>query len=88
MIITEHVNINHLPSDLNNVTIFFFFFDNIKNIDPNSLIINKKYIKNTNAISYEVRYITKWENIYEKVPLCLRFTDVDAYLLRKMKINI
>ena len=67
---------------------FFFFFDNIKNIDPNSLIINKKYIKNTNAISYEVRYITKWENIYEKVPLCLRFTDVDAYLLRKMKINI
>ena len=87
MIIIEHININHTPVkiDLNNATIYF---DDIKDIDLNSLIINEKHTKNTNAVSYEIRYITEWENIYEKIPLCLRFTDVDHLLLKKIKINI
>ena len=56
MIVIEHVNINHAPFDLNNATIYF---DDIKNIDLNSLVINKKHRKNTNAVSYEIRHITK-----------------------------
>ena len=80
MIVIEHVNINQAPLDVNNVTIYF---DDIKNIDLNSLIINKKHTKNTNAVSYEIRYITECENIYEKIPLCLRFTDVDAYFIEE-----
>ena len=47
------------------------------------LFINKEHTKNTNAVSYEIRYITEWENIYEKIPLCLRFTDVHAYFIEE-----
>ena len=44
MIFIAHVNINHAPLkiDLNNATIYF---DDIKNLDLNSLIINKKHTK-------------------------------------------
>ena len=60
-----------------------FLYD-IKNIDLNSLIINKKHIENSNAVvAYEIRYITKWGCIYQKIPVFLRFTDVDAYFIEE-----
>ena len=49
---------------------FFFFFDDIKNIDPDSPIINKKHIEGSNTVaSCEIRYITKWDNAYQKIPV-------------------
>ena len=86
-IVTKHVKINHKPFkniNLNGATIF----DNIKNIDLGSLIINKKHIKDSNAVaSYEIRYITKWDHTYQKILVCLRFTDLDAYFIEE-NINI
>ena len=44
-------------------------------------------MKNTNTISYEIKYVTmqniNGQNIGEEVPLCLRFTDVDAYFIEE-----
>ena len=61
-----------------------FFFDHIENIDLNLVTINKKCIKHTNTVSYKIRYSTMQKNcIYEKVPLCLRFADVDAYFVEE-----
>ena len=47
------------------------------------IFIKKFLTKNTNAISYEIRYITELENIYQKIPLCLRFTDAEAYFIEE-----
>ena len=47
MITFEKVNINHT----------YYFFENIKNIDPNLLSINKKCIKNTDVVVYEIKHI-------------------------------
>ena len=48
---------------------------------------NKKCIKNTNTVSYEIKYITTQsinnQNIDGKVSLCLRFTDVDVYFIEE-----
>ena len=85
MIVTKHVNINQTLLEkisLNHDT--FVIFDDIKNIDPNLLTIYKKCIKNTSTVViYEIKYITMLENIHEKVPLCLRLTDVDAYFVEE-----
>ena len=63
-IVTEHIKINREPFkniNLNGATIFFF--DDIKNIGLDSLIINKKHIENSNAVaSYEIKCITKWDH--------------------------
>ena len=44
-------------------------------------------MKNTNTVSYEIKYVTMQnidgQNIGEEVPLCLRFTDVDAYFIEE-----
>ena len=45
------------------------------------LTINKKCIKNTNTVSYEIKYVSVHQNSDGRVPLCLRFTDADAYLI-------
>ena len=84
MIVTQHVNINHTPLEkiiLNHDTIIIF--DDIENIDPNLLTINKRCIKNISTVSYEIKYITIWENSYEKVPLYLRLAAVDAYFIEE-----
>ena len=55
----------------------------------NLLSINKKYIKNTGIVAHEVKYITTQninnKNIDNELPLCLSFTDVDAYIIEKNK---
>ena len=87
-IVTKHVKINHEPFkniNLNGATIF----DNIKNMNLDSLIINRKCIKDSNAVtSYEIRYITKWDHTYQKITVCLRFTDLDAYFIEKNESKI
>ena len=75
----EKINLNHT----------YYFFDDIKNIDLSLLSINKKYIKNTDAVSYEIKYIMMQsinnQNIDKEVPLCLSFSDVDAYINEENK---
>ena len=68
----EKINLNHN----------YYFFGDIKNIDLNLLSINKKCIKNTDAISYEIKYIIM-QNIDKEVPLCLSFSDVDTYIIEE-----
>ena len=83
MIVTEHVKINHTPLEKIDLNHAIITFDDIKYIDLDLLTINKKCIKNTNTASYEIRYITMQNGIYEKVLLCPRFTDVDAYFIEE-----
>ena len=47
MITFKKINLNHSYS----------FFNDIKNIDPNLLSIDKKCMKNTDAVIYEIIYI-------------------------------
>ena len=67
-----------------NLTHIYPFFEDIKNIDLNLLSINKKCIKNTDAVSYVIKYIIMQninnQIIDKEVPLCLSFSDVDAYI--------
>ena len=55
---------------------------NIKKFDPNLLIIDKISFKNTDAVSYNTKYITMKsldsENIDSENPLCLTFNNVDG----------
>ena len=44
-------------------------------------------IKDTNTVSYAIKYITmqsiNGKNIGGEVPLCLRFSDLDAYIIEE-----
>ena len=75
----EKINLNHS----------YYFFDNIENIDPCLLSINKTYAKNTGAVIYEIKCITMQsiniQNIDRGIPLCLSFSDVDAYIIEENK---
>ena len=44
----EKINLNHT----------YYFFKDIKNIDTNLLSIDKKCMKNTDAVNYEIKYGT------------------------------
>ena len=71
----EKVNLNHS----------YYFFDNIENIDPNFLSIDKKCMKNTDGFIYEINNITMQsinnQNIDRIIPLCLSFSD--AYIIEE-----
>ena len=73
----ENINLNHT----------YYFFKDIKKIDPNLLSINKKCMKNTDAVVYEIKYIMMQsidnQNIDREVPLCLSFSYVDAYIIEE-----
>ena len=64
---------------------------NIKNFDPNLPSINKISYKNTDAVVYSIRYIMmesiKNQNIDSENPLCLVFSDVDAYIIEESNEN-
>ena len=64
-----------------------YFFNVIKDIDPNLLTINKVLHKNTGIIIHEIKYIMMQsinnQNIDKEVPLCLSFSDVDAYIIEE-----
>ena len=57
-------------------------FENIENICSCSLIIDKKCVKDTYTVNYEIRHITE-NSGYKKDPLCIRLFDVDAYFAEK-----
>ena len=44
-------------------------------------------MKNTDAVVYEIKYITMQSiinhNIDKVIPLCLSFSDVDAYIIEE-----
>ena len=44
-------------------------------------------MKNADAVSYEIKYITMQsinnQHIAKEVPLCLSFSDVDAYIIEE-----
>ena len=58
MIAPKHVIISHTNFEKINLNHTYYVFDDIKNIDLNLLTINKKCMKNTDAVRYEITYIT------------------------------
>ena len=62
----------------------YCLFNDIKDFDLNLLSINKKCMKNTDVAIHEIKYIITQsinnQNIDNAVPLCLSFSDVDAYI--------
>ena len=77
MITFEKINLNHSN----------YFFNDIKDIDPNLLSINKVLHKNTGIIIHEVKYIIleniNNQNIDIEVLLCLSFSNADAYIIKE-----
>ena len=73
----KKINLNHS----------YYFFNDIKNIDPNFVGINRKCMKNTDDVVYEIKYIMMQsinnQNIDRGNPLCLSFSDVDAYIIEE-----
>ena len=55
----------------------YCLFNDIKHIDLNLLSINKKCIKNRD-VAHEIKYINE-------LPLCLSFSDADAYIIEGNK---
>ena len=51
------------------------------------LSIDKKCMKNTDAVIYEIKYIIMRsinnQNIDREIPLCLSFIAVDAYIIEE-----
>ena len=66
-----------------------YFFNDIKDIDPNLLIINKVLHKKAGIIIYENKYIMM-ESINNKnsdgeISFCFTFSNVDAYITEKSR---
>ena len=68
---------------------YCFFNDmiNIRKFDPHLLNIDKIPFRNTDAVIYNIKYITmkslNHENIDTENPLCLSFNDVDRYIIEE-----
>ena len=60
----------------------YYFFNDIKNIDLNLLSIDKVYTKDTHVVICSIKYIMM-EIINSEIPLCFRFSDVDAYIIEE-----
>ena len=65
----------------------YCFCKDIKNIDPNLVSITTNYMKNTDAVIYQIKYITMEiinnQKIDRAIPLYLGFNDVDAYVVEE-----
>ena len=65
----------------------YYYFNDIKNIDPRLLSIERICRPNSDAAVYSIQYIMvesiNKQNIDNEVPLCLRFNDVDAHIIEK-----
>ena len=65
----------------------YCFFNDIKHIALNLISINKKFIKNTNSVAHEIKYIITQnidnENIDNELLFCLSFNDIDAYIIEE-----
>ena len=87
MIALKNVIKGHITFEKINLNHSYYFFKDIKNIDPNLLNISKTYAKNTDAVIYEIKYITMQsinnQNIDRAIFLFLSFSDVDAYTVEE-----
>ena len=85
-----------LPMPITNINVKFqqinlyrtyYFFSDIKNIDPNLLSINKIYTNNRDVAFYSIKYIMmesiNTQNTDGENPLCLSFSDVDTYIIEE-----
>ena len=65
----------------------YYLFNDMGDIDLNLLSINEKCTKNTDVITHEIKNIMtqniSHQNIDNEVPLCLSFSDVDAYIIEE-----
>ena len=88
------MSITNINGNFQKITLIpsYCLFNDIKHIDLNLLSINKKCIKNTNVVAHEIKYITTQninnQNIDNEIPLCLSFSDVDAYIIEENKYLI
>ena len=84
MITFKKINLNHPYYFFSNMT-------NIKKFDPNLLSINKISYKNADAVVYNITCIMMEsinnKNIDSENPLCLVFSDVDAYIIEENNEN-
>ena len=85
MIIFKSINIKNRP---------YYFFNhmiNIKNFDPNLLIIDKISFKHIDAVTYYIKYITMKSldhvNIDCENSLYLVFNNVDGYIIEENNKN-
>ena len=64
-----------------------YFSNDIKDVDPNFLSINKVFHKKTGIAIHEIKYIMMQsinnKNIDREVPLT--FSDVDGYVIKESK---
>ena len=65
----------------------YYFFSDIRSVDPSLLSLNKISYKNTDTVVYSIKYIMMEsianQNIDSKNPLCLSFSNVDAYIIEE-----
>ena len=77
--------------NLNRPYYFFSNMINVKNVDPHLLSINKISYNITDAVVYNIKYIMMEsinnQNIVSENPLCLVFSDVDAYIIEEHNEN-
>ena len=70
-----------------NLNCSYYFFNDIKNIDPILLSIIKIYTRNTDVVVYKIKYIMMQsinnQNIDTEIPLCLSFSNVDANIIEE-----
>ena len=58
MIVLKNVIKDHTTFEKINLNHSHYFFNNIENIDPHLLSIDKKCLKKTDAVIYKIKYIT------------------------------
>ena len=87
MVALKNVIKGHITFEKVNLNHFCYIFKDIRNTDLNLLNINKTYVKNTDVAIYEIKYIMMQninnQNIDRRIPLCLSFSDVNAYIIEE-----
>ena len=70
-----------------NLKPYYCLFYDIKHTDLNLLSISKKCLKKTDVVVHEIKYIITQnidnQNIDNELPLCISFTDEDAYIIEE-----
>ena len=87
MVALKNVIKGHITFEKVNLNLSCYIFKDIRNTDLNLLNINETYVKNTDVAIYEIKYIMMQninnQNIDRRIPLCLSFSDVNAYIIEE-----
>ena len=66
-----------------------YFFNDIKNTNPNLISMNKLLHKRTGIIIHEMKYIMMQsinnQDIDNEAPLCFSFSNIDAYIFEESR---